>query len=58
MTITKVISEHTVVMKSLLGRLYKSNMARLQPWRGRDLTNYMYGEGVEEVLPESENNIY
>ena len=28
----------------------KSNVARLRPWKGRDLTTEMYGLGVDELL--------
>ena len=53
--ITRVISDTTVVIRSSLGRLYKSNVARLRVWRGRALSTELYGLGVEEVLTEVES---
>ena len=51
-TITRVVSDVTVVIRSEMGRMYKSNVARLRPWRGRDFTTQMYGLGVEEILSQ------
>ena len=33
-TVVRIVSESTVVIKSKIGRLYKSNVARLRMWRG------------------------
>ena len=35
--ISRIVSETTVVIKSSIGRFYKSNVARLRPWRGREM---------------------
>ena len=48
-TIVRIISETTVVMESLNGRLYKSNVARLRPWKGRELSGET-GETAKAVL--------
>ena len=50
--ITRVISDATVVIRSAIGRLYKSNVARLRVWRGRAMTTELYGLGIEEILSE------
>ena len=47
--VTGVISDRTVVIKSLIGRLYKSNVARLRPWRGREVSTALYGKGMEDT---------
>ena len=52
--ITRVISDATVVIRSAIGRLYKSNVARLRVWRGRAMSTELYGLGIEEVLSEGE----
>ena len=48
--VTRVVSDCTVMIRSLIGRIYKSNVARLRPWKGRDLTTETYGLGVDELL--------
>ena len=42
-TITRVVSESTVVIRSAKGRLYKSNVARLREWKGRTESTEKYG---------------
>ena len=51
--ITRVVSESTCVIRSLIGKLYKSNVGRLRPWRGRALTTERYGDGLMERIGES-----
>ena len=51
--VTRIISDCTVMIRSLIGRMYKSNVARLRTWRGRDLTTETYGLGIDELLEES-----
>ena len=53
-TITKVISESTIIMKALSGKLYKSNVARLRPWRGKQRTELEYGSGLVESMRDTE----
>ena len=48
--ITRVISECTVVIRSPLGRLYKSNVARLRPWRGRETSDETVGLGLQNLI--------
>ena len=48
--ITRVISECTVVIRSPIGRLYKSNVARLRPWRGREMSTEMAGQGLQDLI--------
>ena len=54
--ITQIISECTVVIRSEIGRLYKSNVSRLQPWRGREQPKEGVAPKVKELaivkLPE------
>ena len=50
--ITRVVSDTTVVIRSDIGRMYKSNVARLRPWRGREESTETYGLGVQEVLSQ------
>ena len=50
--VTRVISESTVVIKSSIGRLYKSNVARLRPWMGREIPPVLGDLGIKELLPE------
>ena len=50
-TITKVISETTVIIRSAIGRLYKSNVARLREWKGRTESTERYGIGVDDLTP-------
>ena len=48
-TITRVVSESTVVIRSAIGRLYKSNVARLREWKGRTESMEKYGTGEEDL---------
>ena len=41
-------------MKSFGGKLYKSNVARLRPWRGRERTELEYGSGLVESMVDTE----
>ena len=54
--VTRVISECTVVIRSLtgssMGRLYKSNVARLRPWRGREMSTERVEPGIQDLLSE------
>ena len=47
-----MVSEATVVIKSSIGRLYKSNVTRLRPWKGRESAHVMGELGIEGLLPE------
>ena len=48
--VTRVVSDCTVVIRSEIGRMYKSNVSRLRAWRGREMSTKMYGVGLEEIL--------
>ena len=50
--ITRVISDVTVVIRSDIGRMYKSNVARLRIWRGRAYSDENYGLEIEEILKQ------
>ena len=52
-TVTRVVSESTVVIRSDLGRMYKSNVARLRPWKGRNESEDQYGLGLEDAIAET-----
>ena len=52
-TITGIVSDCTVVIRSLAGRMYKSNVARLREWKGRDLMSDSYELGVETLIEQS-----
>ena len=51
-TVVQSISQTTVLIKSEMGRVRPSNVARLRPWLGRDLSTETYGSGkvVEEKV--------
>ena len=49
-TITRVVSESTVVIRSSIGRLYKSNVARLREWKGRTESMEKYGNGEDDLI--------
>ena len=51
-TVIRVISDTTVIIRSLIGRLYKSHVARLRAWRGISLTTEMFGDGIMEIIEE------
>ena len=50
--VRKVVSQSTVIIRSTIGKLYKSNVARLKPWLGRAMAERMYG--LKTVFPEEE----
>ena len=47
-TVVKCISQTTVLIRSEMGRVRTSNVARLRAWTGRDLSPEMEEEGSEE----------
>lgn len=48
-TIHEIVSESTVIIQSTHGRQYKSNVDRLRPWLGRELTTETYGVGLQLI---------
>ena len=52
--ITEVISESTVFIQSSAGRTYKSNVARLRPWKGRESATEMDGMCITDDLNTGE----
>ena len=53
-TVTQVISESTVFIQGVDGKLRKSNVARLRLWRGRELDELSTERGITEIITENE----
>ena len=53
-TVHSIISETTVLIESMSGKLNKSNVARLRLWKGRELDEVPTKSGVMEEITEND----
>ena len=56
-TVAQIISESTVIIQSVDGKLKKSNVARLRIWKGREVDEASTEKGIMEIITENVKRI-